>query len=47
MGYLISIGFMLFTSSVIHADSVYKLEVKTADCDDCGMSVFGELRMQV
>ena len=29
-------------------DTIYRVEIKTSDCDDCGMSnTFGALRMQV
>ena len=32
----------------IHADRITRVEVRTAECDDCGMSnTFGALRMQV
>ena len=38
----------LFAVSAINADKIYRIEVRTADCDDCGMSnTFGDLRMQV
>ena len=34
--------------SCIHADRITRIEVRTAECDDCGMSnTFGALRMQV
>ena len=34
--------------SAINADRIYRIEIRTADCDDCGMSnTFGDLRMQV
>ena len=34
--------------SAINADNIYRLAIRTADCDDCGMSnTFGDLRMQV
>ena len=37
-----------FGVSAIHADLISRLEVRTADCNDCGMSnLFGALRMQV
>ena len=32
----------------VHADRITRVEVRTAECDDCGMSnTFGALRMQV
>ena len=38
----------LFAVSAISADKIYRIEIRTADCDDCGMSnTFGDLRMQV
>merc|ERR1711894_811026 len=38
----------LFAVSAINADKIYRIEVRTADCDDCGMSnTFGDLRMQI
>ena len=37
-----------FAVSAIQADLISRIEVRTADCDDCGMSnTFGALRMQV
>ena len=34
--------------SAINADRIFRIEIRTADCDDCGMSnTFGDLRMQV
>ena len=33
--------------SLILADNINMIEIKTSDCDDCGMGTFGELRMQV
>ena len=34
--------------SCIHADRITRVEVRTAECDDCGMSnTFGALRLQV
>ena len=29
------------------AENVHKVEVKTADCEDCGMSLFGQLSIKV
>ena len=38
----------LFAVSAVRSDYINKIEVRTADCDDCGMSnTFGALRMQV
>ena len=43
--------FLVFVSAIIslsHADFIHKIDVRTADCDDCGMSnTFGALRMQI
>jgi len=37
-----------FAASIAFADLVDRIEVRTADCDDCGMSnTFGALRMQM
>ena len=48
MAGLKNLVFVMFAVSTIQADLIYKLEVRTADCDDCGMSnTFGALRMQV
>merc|ERR1711962_1676677 len=34
--------------SAINADRIFRIEIRTADCDDCGMSnTFGDLRMQI
>jgi len=34
--------------SAIDADTINRLAIRTADCDDCGMSnTFGDLRMQI
>jgi len=38
--------FALAVSS-IQADRINMLEIKTSDCDDCGMGHFGELRAEV
>merc|ERR1712018_999558 len=38
----------IFCISMIKADLIKRIEVQTADCDDCGMSnTFGDLRMQI
>ena len=38
----------LIGMSVSQADVVKKIETRTADCDDCGMSnTFGDLRLEV
>lgn len=38
----------LLAAPAINADSITRIEVRTADCDDCGMSnTFGDLRLQV
>ena len=40
--------FILIVAVTIKADLIKKIEVRTADCDDCGMSnTFGDLRMEV
>ena len=37
-----------FAINSIQADRITRVEVRTAECDDCGMSnTFGALRMQV
>merc|ERR1712241_1453174 len=38
----------IFAVSAINADKINRIEIRTADCDDCGMSnTFGDLRMQI
>lgn len=37
---------MIFPPAIL-ANSVTKIVVHTADCEDCGMSIFGELSVQV
>ena len=34
-------------SAISLADNIYMIEMKTSDCEDCGMGTFGEIRMQV
>jgi len=39
---------IVFSAVTVFADLVGRIEVRTADCDDCGMSnTFGALRMQM
>ena len=34
-------------SAISLADNINMIEIKTSDCEDCGMGTFGEIRMQV
>merc|ERR1712064_144289 len=34
-------------SAISPADNINMIEIKTSDCEDCGMGTFGEIRMQV
>ena len=39
---------VVFAVTAVRSDYIRSIEVRTADCDDCGMSnTFGALRMQV
>ena len=38
---------VIFISAMTLADNINMIEIKTSDCEDCGMGTFGEIRMQV
>ena len=41
-------SFAMIGITISQADLVKKIETRTADCDDCGMSnTFGDLRLEV
>ena len=40
-------AFVISISTMTLADNIYMVEIKTSDCEDCGMGTFGEIRMQV
>ena len=42
----LSVIILLF-SMVFGGNVVERIELKTAACDDCGMSIFGSVQMQV
>ena len=39
--------FAISISTITLADNICMIEIKTSDCEDCGMGTFGEIRMQV
>ena len=39
--------FVTLISLTIAVNEVRQIDVKTADCDDCGMSAFGQLSIKV
>merc|ERR1712135_15436 len=48
MKFLTLMSCALISMSVSQADLVKKIETRTADCDDCGMSnTFGDLRLEI